>query len=135
MLARYTFQCILKYPIDFSKQLIKRPLQFFLNANQVMVKNFFLKKFLNQPSGWDTYLFVQMLNVVVYGAVLFFFGVGILEALRQDRSRLVLLVPVLYMLLFLVMFTPQIRYRLPVWTFVYVYAGFGMAKYFIPREP
>lgn len=128
-LAKYTLRCIFRYPVDFLRIAWKRTLQFFLNANQVIVNMIFLEISKQELGwGWYAYFLAQVLNVWFYGLSLFLFGIGIFQTFRNQHEKLTLLIPFFYMFLFLLVFTPQVRYRLPICTFIYVYAAFGSTQ-------
>lgn len=122
----YTLGCIFQNPIGYLKTLGKRTVQLLLNADQVLL-NDFAKEHLHRPRVWEGYLIAQLLNVIFYAIILLLFGAGVFHALFQGRGNsltgLILLSYYLAMMLFV--FAPLVRYRLPIWTFIYVYAAFG----------
>ena len=133
-LGRYTLRCIYRYPVDFTKIIAKRTLQFFLNANQVQVNMLFLKG-IQKPWIWNSYWITQLLNISLYTVILFLFMVGVWKVFHHFPQQRAGLVPFFYMFSFLILFTPQVRYRIPILTFVYVYTTFGFMQLTTTQTP
>ncbi|GEM_PF-6288042 len=133
-LWRYAVKCIIRNPVGYLNLVKRRTLQLLLNADQVLLNSLAIKH-LQHPIGWNAYLVTQLINVVIYGILLFLCGMGVFYAFHDQRHKLTGFVLLLYYAMLLVfMFNPLNRYRLPIWTFVYLYASYGVIQ-FLTRKP
>ncbi len=127
-LFTYALKCILRNPIGYLKMAGKRALQLLLNADQVLL-NIMVKDHIHLPTVWGGYLTAQLLNVIAYTAILLLAGIGIFHAFQNQRRHLVGFMFLFYYSALLVfLFNPLNRYRIPIWTFLYLYAADGMMK-------
>lgn len=113
------------------KQLVKKyPLRFFTRHVLPELRNFWSPRIQRVTTSDNVSTEMTILSFLFFTPLLIFSFIGILVLRRQWKSLLILLIPIVTISLFYSIFFAELRYRIPVDSFLIVAAAIGFERLF-----